>query len=521
MLFRILFTLIITLIISGCSSGPDYKRDNLFDPEADTPAAKIIYWQGERAEEEFDSFIVIVNAAVINQNVTLELKSDKDGIIYSNDNISSDTLRVGYTKLSGPVVHTISLLVDDVKEDEIRTLVSKAYKVTMYEPTWNDFQPSLKWSKYRGEDFESYTLKIIEYKKAITIKEFTNINDTMYTHYEYPIRENFRYFIETKSKKYARTNSSNEIEINLNTFQIPYSKPIYFGGLYYYYYSNCGYTGSINECFLKSLSSANDSKTKSIGNFYPRSLRFSSASLTPDLLVTSEDNINIYDARDLSLISEHKNLSEGLNNYRKDVSSLYYHEPSSNYFITFGYGTGSGPYTFNSNFVHIGNNLQLIDQNGTYFLGANGNVLLAVDAYRPDNLISYSISPEGDITKTNQINLNYGTYTRAVSITHNKLFLGNDGKIFSADSNLERLGSLPTVPYGYSDFHINTSSPDTLYASSYPHTLYKIHIPSNEIVSAKEYHYEIVNILSSNGKLFLILKSDDRIIVPLKPDNYD
>lgn len=516
--FRILYTIIIALIISGCSSGPDYKRDNLFDPEANFPKAKFIWLCCyERAEEEFDSFSVVVNAAVINQNATLELRSDKDGIIYSNDKITSDTLNIGYTKLSGPTLHTISLLINGVKQGEVKQIVSKAHQVKMYEPTWHNFQPTLKWSKYEGEDFESYKLKIFEYSKAVTVKEFTNINDTVFTHHEYPIRENFKYYIETTSNTFFTSNISNEIEIRPNIFEPPYSSLIFYDDQLHIYYSSCNYQGGNSYCYLNSFSSKNESKTKSMGYFYPRSVRISSVSSSPELLVTLDDNINLYDVRNLSLISEFRNLSKGLNNYEKKISSIYYHKPSSNYFITFGTGSGSGPYTFNSNFEHLGNNLQFSETNGTYFVGTNGNTLLALDYSYYDVLISYSITPDGNITKTNEIS-HYGSAISAVSNTHNKLFLSNAGKIISADSNLDDLGFLPSVNGGYSSFHIKESSQDTLYASTYGGYLHKIHIPSNQIVFSQKYHYHIKRILSYNDELFLILNSVfDYIIVPMKP----
>jgi len=522
MLFRILYTIIIALVISGCSSGPDYKRDNLFDPEANFPKAKFIWWCCyERAEEEFDSFSVVVNAAVINQNATLELRSDIDGIIYSNDKITSDTLNVGYTKLSGPTLHTISLLINGDKQAEVKQIVSKAHQVKMYEPTWHNFQPTLKWSKYKGEDFESYKLKIFRYSRAETVKEFTDINDTVFSHHEYPIRENFKYYIETTSNTFFSSNLSNEIEIRPNIFESPYSSLIFYDEQLHIYYSSYISQGATSDHYLNSFSSKNESKTKSIGNFYPRGLGFISISAlsSPAIFATSEDDINVYDATDLTLISEIRNLSERVNRHHDNdnIASILYNKSTSNYFITFDSRWGSGPFTFDSNFEPIENNLSMADRDVTKLLGINGNTLLAVDSYYYDNLISYSIAPDGNMTKTNEIS-NYGSAISAVSNTHNKLFLSNVGKVFSADSNLDDLGFLPSVNGGYSSFHIKESSQDTLYAGTYEGYLHKIHIPSNQIVFSQKYHYGIKSILSYNDELFLILNSRyDYIIVPMKP----
>lgn len=527
MLFRYLYTIILLFII-GCSSGPDYKRDNILDPEASHPKAKFIpsccY---ERAVEEFDSFSVVVNAAVTNQNLTLELISDVDGVIFSKENVTTDTLKVGYTKLSGPTLHTISLFIDGVKQDEVKNLVSKAHQVKMYEPTWHNFQPTLKWSKYEGDDFESYKLKIFNYSRAETVKEFTDINDTVFTH-QYSFRENFNYFIETTSNSFFTSNNSNEIEIKQNIFKYPYSSLIFYDDQLHIYYLARNYQSGTSDYYLNSFSSKNESKTKSIGNFYPRGLGFISTSAlsSPAIYVTSGDDINVYDATDLTLISEIRNLSERVKTHydNDNIESILYNKLTSNYFISFSSGYESGPFTLDSNFEPIENNLSVDDKNASFLLGTNENILFAVDSYYPYNLISYSFNQVGGLEKTNEVSLIKRSKLSKISKKHNMLFLGSNGKIFSANSNLDDLGFLPSVNGGYSSFHIKESSQDTLYAATNEGYLHKIHIPSNQIVFSQKYHYgiekRIERILSYNDELFLILDSyGDLIIVPKKPDD--
>lgn len=518
MLFRYSY-IIIFLFVIGCSSGPEFKRDNLFDPQADSPKAKFSTdcCNYVRAVRENDSFVVIANAAVVNKNLKLELKSDLDGLIFSQNNVTSGTFKVGYTTLSGPALHTISLFIDGVKQDETTRLVNIAAKVNLYEPTWKNFQPILTWSKYQGEDFESYKLKVIELRNPITVKEFTDINDTSFALYDLPIKENLKYFVETSSTELYANNSSNQIELKPNIFSPPYANSIIKSqndDHLYFNYSSC--TGLDIECSIYSYSSKYDLITTTFTNGYDSQIRFFSPFSLSDLFIFKGDDLFWYDSINHWILPYVQGLAEKVE-IEDFISSIYYDPATSIYFVSF---EESGPFMFDSNFEPIENNLSVDDKNATLLLGTNENTLFAVGSYYPYSLIAYTFNQYGDLTKTNEKSLYNGSRRRAISNKHNKLFLDNDGKIFSADPSLDELGYLPSVNRGYSSFHIKESSQDTLYAGTNEGYLHKIHIPSNQIVFSQKYDYPIKRILSYNDELFLILNSRyDYVIVPKRPDD--
>ncbi|MAO65956.1 MAG: hypothetical protein CL666_13260 [Balneola sp.] len=527
--FLLLFFISGTFLFS-CSTGPEFERGNVFDPAADIPNAKFLDIENIiRAEIAYKSFIIVVNSVVIEQGRSLKLVSDKDGLFYQNDTITSDTIKVGYTKLSGHTTHTISLLIGEVKYDEINRIVSKPYKVTLKALNLDKFQPDLIWDKYKGDDFKSYKVKVQSYNQDITLKEFYDINDTVFTNFRPTMQKSQKYFVESYSKKYSTKSVSNSVEIRNNIIDDPnvYSKQLVsFNDEIYFHYIKAKIFNDIAYFSINAQTSTNRTITKSLGESVTGSKGFFLKTINtlkiPELYASFDNNIYQLDPVDLTLISDRGILSTKVNEGTISPHDMIYHNASSNYVVTFNGGNkrGKGPYIFDKNFNPINSYLPDNDRFATNLLGINKNTLFTNDSfYQSGNLLSYSITQDGNLRMGNRRDLvGFNISNHAISDKHNKLFIGSSGQIFSADLDINNLGFLPDIHSAYTDFLVKESSPDTLFASSYDGFLYKIHIPSNQIVSKQHYEYEIRNILAEKNNLFLVLENYDKFIIfPVKP----
>ena len=497
MKYFLLNIIVLFVCTISCSTGPDFERDNINDPNASSVNAKFIS-QDEyisRGRISNSSFKVKVTPPVVTGDHKLVLSSNINGEIYSTSYFDTDTLIIGRTELSKGV-HTISLYLDNKLCDTLEVNVDRTAEVSFKSVNWAVGGYSITWSKFDDINFESYKLFILlEDGKRKDIKTFYDINDTSFTIYKYPFEESFRYGIETTSLDFEKSNQV------LSTLITPKYLTTYWPGYF-------RFPKNLDEIFVRRESEEFNSfniftnevtSSNILGSTYTLTYYIQDYFSTPELIVAKENKIIRYNLETFEYISEI--VVPTVNELFFDPNLNLYFGALGNYIINFSAELEQSTYSKTSFNDTLFYDFTIDPKNRLFYASIND--------WGTERLFKINYNESGEITSTTDTGF---LSFRRNGLNRNKLSPSGRYMVAKAMDKRNILFDTSTLEEKLSLIDNITSfyfTNDTLLVGTTTGRLYYYDVTNEFLIGEYNYEHEVSHIFNKRGQVYILIRIEN------------
>lgn len=497
---KFLFILCITAVsLSACQNATDFKRDNLYDPKADSPNAKFLFpHASDMVSPGQDSlFIVKINSFLVNNSAyTVTVESNHDGILFSSDTNPEEIIGINNSYISVGR-HKIKLNVNGITMDSTVANVLLPNKTRLTSVVLENGLPKLTWNSYTGNisDFNNYKVYLAgKYRNADYDNLLATINNPADTTF---IDSTARYFDREITYYISVTNTDGYSNIsNLKTifFELlgEIGSPVIHPDRDIIYYHSF-YSG--NKVYRHNF----DTKDKiehSVESSEIVSLLYNAK--TSEIIVGRYDKtVSVHDAETLEL--------NKVVPVRNIPRSILFEPRFDLYFIsTDSYGA---LYSYNQQFKRI----DYISAEGLgNALYPEKNLLFTISNFSPQDYGYVVYTDEGNLEKADESPYHGRFHIGNISVspTYDIFVTGAEGNIIKADQSLEWIGSLPDFESYNSYHHFDIHDPHILWIGTGSGKLIKYDFENKVTLETRNYKYRIRKILQNEESLFVVLYED-------------